>query len=523
MMQKSETGIRSATSRMLSAGLALAATGVLFASVGCSQDESAKAAAAKKKQGPSVVVSTKPIRVEKLSPRVIVVGSVTAQRTSIVASGANGIVDTYTVSEGEWVPKGKILSLLRMKATNAELDQARSVLAQREAEYKESLVYRKEEVDQARAKKDAAEVLSRNAAEKLIRAKQAFDDGALNMDALADAEERSKQTAALFAAAKAEHDQYKAGPRKEKQDQAKAAWEAQKNQVAYLEAEKEKRTTLAPFDGFVVKEHSYVGQWLAKGDPVVTLARLDEVDVIVNVDQSDIRHVLIGETAEVNIQNLNRSAIEIRSNGKSANQTLFEGTIENESAVQIVLVDDAGKRHAIAKDDVVSRKTVPWVGTVSQIISKSDWKTGSRGFPVKVRIRNRFRTLETAAEEPGGKRRKRKYPLLKEGMIATVTFTGHEIEAYLVHKDSIVRSTNGTNINVFQPSPDNPRMGNTFQMRVKTGIGKREWIQVSPNPANPGEPQKLAPSMQVVTDGAERLTPVQANVLVVEPGLKKSE
>jgi multidrug efflux pump subunit AcrA (membrane-fusion protein) len=111
--------------------------------------------------------------------------------------------------------------------------------------------------------------------------------------------------------------------------------------------------------------------------------------------------------------------------------------------------------------------------------------------------------------------------LLKEGMIATVTFTGREIEAFLVHKDSVVRSTNGTSINVFQPSPENPKTGSTFQMRVKTGIGKGEWMQVTPDPANPGEPQKLAPDMQIVTDGAERLMPVHSNVLVVEPTIQK--
>lgn len=508
--------------RALSAALVLAAAGLLFTTAGCGKDDAAKAAGSRKKKGPSVVVSTKPIRVEKLSPRVIVVGSVTARRTSIVASGAAGIVDTYTAHEGEWVPKGMVLSQLRMKATSAELEQAKSIMAQREAEYKESLKYRKEEVAQAKAKKDAAEVLSKNAAEKLVRAKEAYKGAALNMDLLADAEERAKQTAALFLAAKAEYDRYKAGPRQEKQLQAKAAWEAQKNHVAYLEAEKEKRTTLAPFDGFVVKEHSYNGQWLAKGDPVVTLARLDEVDVVVNVDQGDIQHVLIGGKADVNIQNLNRSLIETASKGMPGKR-VFDGIVENESAVQIVLVDDAGRRHVIAKDDVASRKTVPWTGTVSQIISKSDWKTGSRGFPVKVRIKNRFRTVETPPEKPGDKPRKRKYPLLKEGMIATVTFTGREIEAYLVHKDSIVRNTKGTSINIFEPSPDNPKMGNTFQMRVKTGIGKGEWIQVSPDSANPGEPQKLAADMKVVTDGAERLTPVQSNVLVVEPTLQKKD
>ena len=492
---------------------ALVAAALLPLITGCGKGESAEADKRAGGDRPSAIVSVEPILLQQVSPRVVAVGSVTAKRTSIVASGADGIVDSYTVDEGEWVEKGTVLSQLRMKATMEALEQAKAIRDQRKAEYDESLSFRKEEIAQAKAEMEAVGILKNTAAQKLLRAETAYRQGALNKDLLADAHERAKQTEALFLAATAEYAKYKAGPRKEKRSQAKAAWEAQKRRVAFLEAEKEKRTTRVPFAGYVVKEHSFDGQWLAKGDPVATIAMLDEIDVVVNVDQSDIRHVRLGESASVDIQDMNLTVIEIASNGKVGKRR-FEGIIENESAVQIVLVDEKGVRHTILKTDVVSRNTQPWTGTVMQIVPRSNWKIGSRGFPVKVRIKNRFHTITIPADTKGGQPRLRKLPLLKEGMMATVTFQGNSIMAFLVPKDAIVRTTQGMKLNIFRPSKENPNKGDTIQLRVNLGIGIGDRIQISPHPANPGEPTKLAAGMLVVTDGAERLRPVQANVVV---------
>jgi Barrel-sandwich domain of CusB or HlyD membrane-fusion len=543
--------------------LAAAAAGALFGLSGCGKDD-ANAGGQKGRERPPALVRVEPIERRSLSPRVVVVGSVTAIKTSIVASGSAGIVDSYSASEGEWVEAGTELSQLRMKATLAEYRQAKEVLAQREAEYQESLKPRKEDVDQAKSKMEAARILKDTAAERLRRGQDAFKQGAINQDQLDDLKEKSKETAFLFAAAEAEYTRVNAGLRPEKIQQAKAVRDAQREQILFLEAEMEKRTTLAPFSGFVVKEQSYKGQWLAKGDPVATIAMLGAVDVIVNVDQSDISHVQLGRQASVDIQDLNLSVVELRGNPKSETRnpkesrstkseipkradigdldirnskseipsdfgfgdsnlraSTIRGVIENESAVQIVLVDEQGLRHTIAKSDVLSRRTVPWTGTVTQIVSRSDWKTGSRGFPVKVRIPNRFRYVPMATGNLWGPVRLRKQPLLKEGMMATVTFQGRRIDAYLVPKDAVVRTTQGMKVNIFQPSKDDPKRGSTVQLRVNTGVGVGEWIQISPNPANPGEPQTLSEGMQVVTDGAERLLPVQANVVVAGKPLSK--
>jgi len=525
--------------------LVAAAIGTLCGLSGCGKEDDAAAGGPAGRGRPPALVRVAPIELRSLSPRVVVVGSVTATKTSIVASGSAGIVETYTVDEGEWVEAGTELSQLRTKATLAEYRQAKEVLAQREAEYQESLKPRKEDVDEAKSKMEAARILKDTAAERLRRGLDAFQQGAINQDQVDDLQERAKQTKFLFAAAEAEYTRVNAGLRPEKIQQAKAARDGQRERILYLEAEMEKRTTLAPFAGYVVKEHSFKGQWLDKGDPVATIAMLGAVDVIVNVDQSDIRHVRLGQQASIDIQDLNLTVVEVRRKVESPESRVqsekprvsrglplstldpqpstLRGVIENESAVQIVLMDEQGMRHRIAKSDIVSRRTAPWTGTVTQIVSKSDWKTGSRGFPVKVRIPNRFRYVPVATGNLWGPVRLRRLPLLREGMMASVTFTGNRIDAYLVPKDAIVRTTQGMKVNIFQPSKDNPKQGSTVQLRVNTGIGVGELIQISPHPAHPGEPQELAEGMLVVTEGAERLMPVQSGVVIAEKTLSKKE
>ena len=111
-----------------------------------------------------------------------------------------------------------------------------------------------------------------------------------------------------------------------------------------------------------MQEHTETGQWLAKGDTVVTLADLlDEVHVIANVDQRDLANVQIGAKVSVHV----------------------EGVVKQE-----------------------------WPGVVEAIIPRSEWATGSRSFPVKIVVKNDTLTIDGRVQ-----------PLLTEGMLAHVTFS----------------------------------------------------------------------------------------------------
>ena len=225
---------------------------------------------------------------------------------------------------------------------------------------------------------------------------------------------------------------------------------AQEKHVAFLEAEKEKRITRAPFDGFIVSEETYLGQWLSKGDPVAKMAMLDEVHVEVPVDQSFIAQIIPG------------TSVTLKING-SPNSDSADGR---------------------------------WTGTVVSVIPRSEWETGSRSFPVIVRVKNRMNGSEDAP-----------VPTLREGMMAEVEFFGTTLQAKMVAKDSLVRTSRGTFVFAINPlEPDKPL--SVRQVLVETGISEGDAIQVLTDELQSGE--------QVVTEGAERLRPFQTVSILPE-------
>jgi HlyD family secretion protein len=415
---------------------------------GCRADDEAQA----EKGGgpPPALVRVAPIVSRAVSPRIVVVGNVTPKWTSIVASGADGIVKDFFVEDGQFVKTGKPFAVLRTVTTDLALAEAKAIEREREQKYQEFKTSRPEEIAEAKAKMLAAQVIMRNAKTRLDRTRQLFAQKATNQTDLDTAEERYAGAEQLHLAVQAVHARVKAGPRKEVQAQAKANYDAQTHHVEFLEAEKRKRTTTAPFDGYVVGIQTFVGQWLSKGDPVVRFAHLDEVDVVANVDQRDLAHVRVGETVDVRIP----------------------GT---------------------------EKKT--WSGLVVNIVPRSEWKTGSRGFPVEVRITNEFREVEGQPQ-----------PVLHEGMMAEVTFTGEPVTVLLVPKNALVRGTDGAQIHVLDAKGvvSNP-------VSVQLGLSEGDHIQVIG--------KGLAAGQQVVTEGGERLrpfSPVRIAPKAEKPG-KKSQ
>ena len=446
----------SSARRRLAAWLAALCAAVLPATLaGCSSGtaEATNLGKGGAQGPPPALVRVAMVEQRPVVPRLNVVGSVLPRRTSIVASGSDGVVAEFPVDAGQFVEQGTVLSRLRMETTDLEIEEAKALLAERQAHLQElEAGSRPEDIAEADARQAVARAALTNAEAKRDRIQQLFDRKAANQDELDDAKERLQAAQKLFEAAKAAADRTKAGPRREEIDQARARFEAQKAHVAYLEAEKEKRTTRAPFSGYISKSHSYLGQWLSKGDPVVTLTLLDTVDVAAMVDQRDLGLIRLGEKAQFRVKGIEPAA---------------------------------------------------WEGTIVQIIPRSEWETGSRGFPVVVRLKNEFR-------ETQGRRR----PVLKEGMMAEFTFSGPPVDATLVPKDAVVRTTRGNQVYVFQPEGPDPNKGKARLFIVETGVSDGTSIQVTA--------EGLVAGMQVVVEGAQRLRPFQ-DVQIAAAGQQISE
>lgn len=392
---------------------------------------------------PPALVKVQPVRRERIAPQVLAMGNVQPRHVSIVASAADGIVDEFLPEQGDFVKAGTVLSTLRMLATDLALDEQRAILRERAAEYEEIQTPRAENVREAEARLQGLEVSLTNAERRLKELTSLERRGAGNASAVEDAELVAREVRNNRDAARAMFERIRAGAREEEKLQAKARLDAQQKHVDFLEAERDKRITRAPFDGFIVAEQTYVGQYLAKGLPVVTMVQLDEVDVEVQVDESFISQVTPGQQVDMKI---------------------------------------AG---AVSSGHPDGR----WTGTVVTIVPRSEWKSGSRSFPVIVRVTNEINQSMTPP-----------VPVLREGMTAEVILPGDEVDAVLVPKDALVRTSRGTFVFAVNPTePEKP--ASVRQVMVEPGISKDEWIQVRNS--------DLTEGIAVVTEGAERLRPFQ--------------
>ncbi|MFQ5732005.1 MAG: hypothetical protein ACE5KM_08625, partial [Planctomycetaceae bacterium] len=195
--------------------------------------------------------------------------------------------------------------------------------------------------------------------------------------------------------------------------------------------------------------------------------------------------------------------------------------VDRRQHVDVIDAENSATR--IDRSQVTSRITLPWRGRIVQIVPRTEWQIGSRGFPVKVRIKNRFRFVTLPPAKNGAGARRRKLPVLKEGLMATVTFEGAPVKRFLVPKDALVRSTQGLKMHVFTPTRGDSSRGSTMQMGVKTGQAVGNLIEVIPQPSNDGEPAGLTAETQIVTEGGENLRPVQGNVVIKEKAIRKRE
>jgi len=265
------------------------------------------------------------------------VGTVGPLRTSRVSAEAAGYVVEFLVREGDRVAAGQPLARLRTTTLDLQIEAAKAELELRRQELLElEHGSRPEELDQARARLQAAEAEEVYWRWRLDGAKRLFEDKTNSEDDLQTAVSSSRQASARRADAAAALELAEAGPRPERIAQARARVTVQEREVARLADLRERFTIPSPFDGYAVKEHTQIGQWLAIGDPVVEIAELDRVEI--------------------------------------------EAAVVEEAAARLEVGAEAAVEIAALRDE-------RFLGKVSRIVARADPRT--RTFPVRVLLENR--------------------------------------------------------------------------------------------------------------------------------------
>lgn len=198
---------------------------------------------------PPAHVVIDPIVMEELVERRVVTGEIRSRLRSRVASQVEGLMVSMLVEEGDLVARGDVIARLddvraqiQFHRAMADVDFAAAVMMQREAEL---------EV----ARRDLARL------EELTRL------GSSGISQLDEAKTLVKSREALMA-------------------QAKAELVSAKGDLALREREVQDMTIRAPFAGRIESKESDVGEWVGRGDPIVLLVSISELEVLVNIPEA---------------------------------------------------------------------------------------------------------------------------------------------------------------------------------------------------------------------------------------------
>ncbi len=232
----------------------------------------------------------------------IFVGTVLPIKRSVIGSAVGGRVEKFPVNEGDYVRAKQPLAQLLTNTINLELDAEKAELDFRKHERDELMNgTRPDEIKKAKALMLAAKAGTEYQQKRLKRLESLYSRKAVNDDDIQQVVSESIRSEQLYQEASAAYELAVKGPRKEKIDQAKSRVAIQEAVVDKLESQIIKHTIISPFNGYVVAEHTEVGQWVSSGELVAEVIALDEVDVSVQVLESHVSHVRLGMDVRVEV------------------------------------------------------------------------------------------------------------------------------------------------------------------------------------------------------------------------------
>lgn len=249
----------------------------------------------------SPVVVAEAVQRELAGGRMLV-GTVVPARRSTVGSAVDGRVVEYAIAPGQAVRQGEPLAKLRTTTLEISLRAEKAELANRRAVLEELRNgSRPEEIEQAAGELAAAAAVLTSTKSRYERARSLHERQAINDEQLQDAVAAFQRAEATHAAAAARHKLLKNGARPEQIAGGEARVAFQAEQVRLIEEQIERHTVVAPFDGYVAQEHTQIGQWLGRGDPIAEVIELADVEVEVFVLEQFLGSLRTGASVQVSV------------------------------------------------------------------------------------------------------------------------------------------------------------------------------------------------------------------------------
>jgi len=244
----------------------------------------------------------------RLAKALHLVGSIEPNTRSLLASEVDGLVESLPVEEGDRVDTGDAICKLRDKTRRILHGEADAILKQLQAALDElEAGTRKEELAEAKAAMQEARAVYEKWEHELERIKSLRESGSASPKEYNDTVADHAASRERYAQMKASYELAVAGPRAEKIAVARYMLEAQRARVARLKYDLDQTVIRAPFAGYITRKHTEVGEWLSIGGGVVELIDLDRILVRIDVPESAISVIRLGDTVPIIIDALGKT------------------------------------------------------------------------------------------------------------------------------------------------------------------------------------------------------------------------
>jgi ABC exporter DevB family membrane fusion protein len=227
-------------------------------------------------------------------------GRVTAAEQMDVGPKVGGRVTELAVKEGDQVRVGQLLSRLDDQELRARLRQAESAVAVAKARWDEAKSGpRRQEVEEARAAVEAAQVQLDLAKDQRARVQRLFEAEVAPQAERDDARRTTDLREAQLRGARERLSLVEAGPRQETVDAAAAAYREALASVESIRAQLDNMVIRSPMNAQVIAKHLERGSVVRAGEPLYTLADTTRLIVRAEVEETDVGKIRLGLPAVI--------------------------------------------------------------------------------------------------------------------------------------------------------------------------------------------------------------------------------
>jgi len=221
-----------------------------------------------------------------------------------IGSELSGRLKTVLVEEGDAIHRGQVLAELENADYRAQVESAKAAVVAKEATLRKVINgARRQERDEAWSSVNEARTVMANAQSELHRRQELYSAGVVSREELERYTSDADVAKAKYQSAVEQHSLVDDRAREEDRSFAEADRQLAQAQLEESQARYEKTFIRSPIDGSVLRKHHRSGESVSNSstvpDPILTIGDRKTLRVRVDVDETDVSKVRVGQKAYV--------------------------------------------------------------------------------------------------------------------------------------------------------------------------------------------------------------------------------